>query len=197
MQAVTVFKRRYRNTPLNMVVPFVRNRERLGTAISSFSIHWLEMLRLCFRGNSSNGTTHRCGCLPGLSVLCSLFTLHDEDLWMFALFNGGKIATQFNPIPDYWSENLAEDEIRSWQGDASVVAACVPGLKPEAITRYLKRWDFDSDQGEKAYADDRFTYLDCFQVIDFMKRIRLSFPVDREGNCVGTTFEFIVPEKSE
>jgi len=124
------------------------------------------------------------------------FHIHDEDLWMFVLFRAGEVITQFNPIPDYWFEDLTEEEIRNWHGDAAAIAACVPGLKAEKIARYLKRWDFDSDQGVKAYPDDQFPFLDCWQLNDFMKRIPLSCPVDADGNTSGTTCEFIVPEKN-
>ena len=48
--------------------------------------------------------------------------IHDGDLWMYVLYRGGEEIDQFNPIPDYWSEDLSPEERSSWAGDASAMA---------------------------------------------------------------------------
>lgn len=47
--------------------------------------------------------------------------IHDGDLWMYLLYNNGKVVDQFNPVPDYWDENITDEEIESWKGNASIV----------------------------------------------------------------------------
>jgi hypothetical protein len=48
--------------------------------------------------------------------------IHDGDLWMYVLYRAGEEIDQFNPIPDYWSEDLTPDERFAWAGDAGIVA---------------------------------------------------------------------------
>src|SRR5690349_18553847 len=49
------------------------------------------------------------------------FHIHDGDLWMYVLYVNGEKVEQFNPIPDYWDENISEEEIQSWKGNALTV----------------------------------------------------------------------------
>lgn len=123
------------------------------------------------------------------------FHIHDEDLWMFDLFAGGESVARFNPVPDYWDDDLSEKERESWAGDAEVIAGRVPGLSAEAIRPYLKRWDFDEEDPGKAFPDDHFDYQDCWQLCDFLKRVGFVYPIDEAGTVLGETYEFSVPEK--
>jgi hypothetical protein len=41
------------------------------------------------------------------------FHIHDGDFWMYILYNNGQIIDQFNPIPDYWDENISDEEMES------------------------------------------------------------------------------------
>jgi hypothetical protein len=120
------------------------------------------------------------------------FHIHDDDLWMYSLYEHGGIVDQFNPVPDYWGE-LETDERRSWQGSAAEVARRVPGLAPEQITRYLVEWGdevFESDERKKAYATDEFYYGDDWQLVDFMRKLGLEWPVDSRGTSRGRTYQF-------
>jgi hypothetical protein len=111
------------------------------------------------------------------------FHIHDGDLWMFSLFENGEVVDQFNPVPDYWQE-LEDEERRSWQGNATVVAHRVPGLAPEHISKYLVQWDdevFDSAARKKAYPTDQFFYGDDWQLVDFVGKLGLDYPVDDRG----------------
>jgi hypothetical protein len=119
--------------------------------------------------------------------------LHDEDLWMYVLYSGGEEVDRFNPIPDYWSDRMSEEEYVEWSGDASVVARAWPGVESEEIRKYLVRWDLDDEEPGKAYADDRHRYLDCFQLTDFMLRLRLLYPLDEQGRAIGRTYRFEIP----
>lgn len=116
------------------------------------------------------------------------FHIHDEDLWMFQLFHKGELISRFNPVPDYWQDLISEQELQSWQGDAATIARYVPGLEAKDTEKYFVRWD-DLGEEDKAYAEDEFEYGDCWQMVDFMERIGLNYPIDEEGNVHGDTFK--------
>lgn len=120
------------------------------------------------------------------------FHIHDGDLWMYVLYVNGEIVDQFNPIPDYWDENITADEIESWQGNAAVVAKYT-GRDAASIEKYLTRWVFDSDENEKAYPDDTYVIED-WQLLDFMKRCGLPFPLDEDRNVKGQTYRLWTKE---
>ena len=120
--------------------------------------------------------------------------IHDGDLWMYVLYFEGQIIDQFNPIPDYW-EDIDEKEIKSWKGNASIVAKYIPNLEVKDIEKYLVRWDVENEDSYKAYSDDEFTNED-WQLTDFIKKwdspIQLIMKEIRQeklinfgqGNCV-------------
>ena len=117
--------------------------------------------------------------------------IHDGDLWMYVLYNNGKVVDQFNPIPDYWDENISDEEIESWKGNASIVTNYVSYVKTEEIENYLIRWDLDDDEDddEKAYQTDEFTNED-WQLLDFMAKLKLPYPFDDNGKSKGQTYKF-------
>jgi hypothetical protein len=120
------------------------------------------------------------------------FHIHDSDLWMYSFYENGEIVDQFNPVPDYWQE-LDEDERRSWQGNATEVARRVPGLAPEQIAKYLVHWGddvFGSSEQKKAYPTDQFHYGDDWQLVDFMGKLGLDYPIDDRGAVHGVTYRF-------
>jgi hypothetical protein len=120
------------------------------------------------------------------------FHLHDEDLWMYLLFDKGVIEDQFNPIPDYWGE-LSGDEMASWVGDADEVSEKVPGIFPELVSAYLVRWGdevFEADEPFKAYPSDRYAYGDCMQLFDFIDKLGLIYPIDDEEHPIGDLYRF-------
>jgi hypothetical protein len=119
--------------------------------------------------------------------------IHDEDLWMYVLFVDGEEVDQFNPIADYWSDELTDEEYALWAGDAALVARVWPGLKAEEIRNYLVRWDLDAGESGRAYPDDRHGFNDCFQLIDFMGRLGLAYPLDEQGKVRGVTYRFEIP----
>lgn len=123
-----------------------------------------------------------------LQVPVFSFHIHDGDLWMYILYVNGEAVDQFNPIPDYWSE-LPENEADSWRGDADIVARYVPGVDKAGIANYLVRWNFDEEQPGKAYDTDTYQCED-WQLIDFMKKLNLAFPLNDDGSANGNTFAF-------
>ncbi len=121
--------------------------------------------------------------------------VHDGDLWMYLFYNNGILVDQFNPIPDYWDENLSEEEIDSWKGNADKLASQIPGLKAEKITNYLTRWDLEKN-GEKAYEDDLFKSED-WQFLDFMNKLDLPWSMDDNGEPIGNTYRLWTFDKPQ
>lgn len=115
------------------------------------------------------------------------FHIHDGDLWMYVFFVNGEIADQFNPLPDYWNENIGQEELAAWQGDAATICTYIPSLKQAGIENYLVRWDLDSDQTVKAYPDDEYSQED-WQLLDFMKKLKLPYPLAENGTPKGHTY---------
>ena len=122
------------------------------------------------------------------------FHIHDEDLWMFVLFDKGEQVAQFNPLPEYWDDSISYEERASWSGDAATIASHVPGVTADAIRPYLRHWDLDEEEPGKALPDDQFHFHDCWQMCDFLKRVGLAYPLDETGKVSGETYEFVVPE---
>lgn len=123
-----------------------------------------------------------------LSAPVFSFHIHDGDLWMYTLFVNGNAVDQFNPIPDYWDENVGEEKIESWKGNAETISNIFTNVKQADIERYLVRWDVEAEENKKAYADDEFTNED-WQLLDFMKRLQLPYPLDSNGNPNGDVYK--------
>jgi hypothetical protein len=127
-----------------------------------------------------------------LNALVFSFHIHDGDLWMYVLYNNGIIIDQFNPIPDYWDDGISDEEIDSWSGEATVVANHIPYIDENDINKYLVRWDLDAEEQIKAYPTDEYPQED-WQIIDFMKKLRLPFPIGDDGIPTGTTYQMWTP----
>jgi len=123
------------------------------------------------------------------------FHIHDGDLWMYTLYYDGQIVDQFNPIPDYWSEDISKEEIESWKGNALTITKYIPYVKPKDIENYLVRWDLKNEEELKAYPEDEFVNED-WQLLDFMKKLRFDYPLDENGNAKGETFKMWTKENA-
>ena len=127
----------------------------------------------------------------------SVFSLHvhDSDLWMYILFVNGQEVDRFNPVPDYWEE-LPEKELDSWAGDAVLVSQYWPNVNAEQVANYMVRWELDDDEeyGAKAFPEDEYGVGEDWQIVDFMAKVSLVFPMDGQGNQFGTKYRFKVKE---
>ncbi len=116
------------------------------------------------------------------------FHIHDGDFWIYTLFVNGEIVDQFNPIPDYWEEYISDVELKSWEGNAALISKYINSVKQSAIEKYLVRWDLEAEESEKAYSDDEFAQED-WQLLDFMKKLGLPYPLDDDGKPKGDTYK--------
>lgn len=132
-----------------------------------------------------------------LGVPVFSFHIHDEDLWIYTLFAEGEEVDHFIPIPDYWFDDLPDEEREFWAGNAEAVARHWPGVEPKDIENYLVTWDLDQEEPDKAYDDDEFDYHDCWQVVDFMRKLGLEYPVDHQGKALGATYRLQVEDRPE
>ena len=118
------------------------------------------------------------------------FHIHDGDLWLFVLYDKGEVVTQFNPLPDYWDDFISPEEIAAWQGDPVALCQHIPYLQPQQVERYLLRWDLENEQPGKAYAQDEFDIADEWQLLDFMRTLRLAYPLDEPVLSQSQYFKF-------
>lgn len=116
------------------------------------------------------------------------FHIHDGDLWMYVLYNNGEIVDQFNPVPDYWEDDISETEANSWKGDAQVVANFISYITPSDIENYLVRWAIDAEEPMKSYPSDVYAQED-WQLIDFMNKLKLPNLIDDNQAAAGTTYK--------
>lgn len=121
------------------------------------------------------------------------FHIHDGDLWMYILYVNGQEVDRFNPIPDYWEDNMDIEEMASWAGDATVVTQYVPWISRPDIGQYLVRWDLEADEVARAYPDDEYIQED-WQLLDFMRKLALPYPLDGNGRPAGDTYKFWTKE---
>jgi hypothetical protein len=123
------------------------------------------------------------------------FHIHDGDLWMYDLYRNGERLDGFNPIPDYWDEDISDEERGAYKGNAAIVCQCVPGLREEEIERYLVTWDLDDDDPAKAYPTDENPIGLDWQLLDFIKKLGFVYPLDDSGKAAGKTHLFKIPRK--
>ena len=124
------------------------------------------------------------------------FHIHDGDLWTYALFDNGEMIDQFSTRPDYWGEDGGDMGETIAGGDAEEIAKCIPGLSADNISQYLVVWSDRHYQGgvlEKAYPADRFHYGEDWQLLDFVAKLGLTYPVDERGATRGETCRFLPP----
>jgi hypothetical protein len=53
-------------------------------------------------------------------------------------------------------------------------------------------WDLDDDSPGKAYEPDEHPIGDCWQLVDFMAKLGLVYPVDYRRQAIGETYTFSV-----
>lgn len=127
-----------------------------------------------------------------LDVPVISFHIHDDDLWMYLLFIAGEVVDQFNPIPDYWDESLSDEERNQWAGNPGTIARWCPQVPESVIRPYLVTWDLEDDTPGKAHNDDEFAYGECWQLVDFMRKLGFLYPFTADGQPAGDTYVFEV-----
>lgn len=113
-----------------------------------------------------------------------LLYIYDDDFWGYCFYDKGEPIDLFTPLPDYFEEASDEGEhepLKEGQeeifGKSDVIASYFQ-IDEEDIKNYLISWtdkimdDFEA----KAYPDDECGQCDCWQMIDFMRR--LGFPYE-------------------
>ncbi|AKN31049.1 hypothetical protein Ccar_09390 [Clostridium carboxidivorans P7] len=122
------------------------------------------------------------------------FHIHDSDLWMYIFYNCGNVEDKFNPIPNYWEE-LSQTEIEEWRGKPEIICNFIQGVLLKDIENYYKVWDEDDFNEEKAYEEDEFGFGEDWQVVDFMDKLNIIYPFDKEnGFPIGKTYKFTIQD---
>lgn len=121
--------------------------------------------------------------------------IHDGDFWFFILYDNGKEIVKFNPIPEYYDENVKKEEMNSWLPNIETICKYFPKTRPEEIENYFIHWKSNNikhwtDQFEtkKAYSTDNYSFGNGLQMFDFIKKIGITSPIDDNNNASGTSF---------
>lgn len=137
--------------------------------------------------------------------------VHNSSFWMYLLFKSGEVIDIFNPIPDYWGE-LLEEEYISFTGDADKICSCFSWVNSEDIKEYLKFWTDDmedtpwseeiNEQDNKqikyyAYPDDEFSYNNCLQFKDFLRKLTFDYPKESEETDTITSSQENIYENAD
>lgn len=83
--------------------------------------------------------------------------------------------------------------MHQWAGSAGKVARVWPGVNEGEVSKYLVRWNLDSDEPGKAYSDDQYGFNDCFQLLDFVRALGLAYPLGEGGQMLGEPYRFEIP----
>ena len=81
---------------------------------------------------------------------------------------------------------MSTEEIDEQKGNPKLISELMPNVKIEDIDKYLVRWNLEEDE-YKAYPEDEFENID-WQVVDFMKKVRLEYPIDDSDKPKGKVF---------
>lgn len=103
-----------------------------------------------------------------------LLYIYDEDFWGYFFYENGRELDCFQTMPDYFEENSEEDNLHA--GGNSRLIAEYFGVEEAEINKYFRVWTEEllDDYEAKAYEDDAFGQCDCWQMVDFMRK--LGFP---------------------
>ena len=100
---------------------------------------------------------------------------------MYEFYLSGEQIDQFNTMPSYWGE-VSSEEKDALRGDAELLARHWPGLTADSIRGYLRHQsaieEESDDLSTKAYPDDEFPSVDCWQLADFLRKLGTPYPPD-------------------
>ena len=95
--------------------------------------------------------------------------IYDGDFWGYFLYDKGKEIDIFNPIPDYFEENI--EDVEKYAGNAEIIAKYFNANKDE-IKKFLVIWPEDEDEYEEDCDDEEAKYyFDEWGLVDFMKSL--------------------------
>lgn len=106
-----------------------------------------------------------------------LLYIYDDDFWGYCFYDKGEVLDVFTPLPDYF-ETASEKDRRESSGNSSIIASYFD-IEEDSIKNYLVSWEdmiMEDDFEARAYADDECGQCDCWQMVDFMRK--LGFPYE-------------------
>ncbi len=129
------------------------------------------------------------------------FHIHDDSIWIYILYISGEWVDTFNPVPDYWNDDISEEDRRECAGSVAIIRQYWPDVIEAEIQNYLQPWyedaenDDDDYNGEwAAYEDDDHPIGDAWQLVDFMRKLGLVCPVNEDLQVTaGTIYRFQIP----
>jgi hypothetical protein len=112
-----------------------------------------------------------------------------DSWWAYKLYVNGVEVDRFSPWERYFAEEELDKSGKLYQGNPQVVVGNWRSAVVGDIERY---YGFRSakDCSRKAYPTDQFSQCDEWQIVDFMKKLGLTYPVDSEGRAQGEEYTF-------
>ena len=107
----------------------------------------------------------------GVSILLN------DHFWGYCFYDKGEVLDVFTPLPDYF-ETASEKDRRESSGNSGIIASYFD-IEEDSIKNYLVSWEdliMEDDFEARAYADDECGQCDCWQMVDFMRK--LGFPYE-------------------
>ncbi|MBR6666476.1 MAG: hypothetical protein IKL22_12280 [Lachnospiraceae bacterium] len=107
---------------------------------------------------------------------CSVISayIYDGDFWGYTLYINGEKRDEFSTMPEYFKED--KNVIRKQTADLPLLSRAF-AVAPERVEKYLYNWTNDLlDVESTAYEDDKFSYGDAWQVVDFLGALGFLYP---------------------
>lgn len=98
-----------------------------------------------------------------------LLYIYDGDFWAYELYDNGEHIDSFNPMPNYFDDEIDDAIIQSHLGNSKIVSEYF-NVDEDSIKNYLVQWTDETDYEEKAYEDDSCGY-DDWQMVDFLEKL--------------------------
>lgn len=101
-----------------------------------------------------------------------LLYIDDGDYWGYYFYENGNKLDSFSPWPDYY-EKISEEKRKKLAGQSKIISKYFH-IREEEFIKYLVTWKLVNHR-MKAYEEDEFKQGDCWQMVDFMRKIGYPF----------------------
>lgn len=116
------------------------------------------------------------------------FNIYNDNLWTYEVYFNGQIIDYFNPIAQR-TDNKSD---KVYVGNPKIVCNFCHKVELNDIKEYYRLWTNELIiNKQKAYSDDEFAYGENWQVVDFMRKLNLKYPITDEEETIGSAFKLI------
>ena len=94
--------------------------------------------------------------------------IHDGDFWGYFLYDKGEEIDFFNPIPDYFGEDI--EDIEKYKGNVDIIVKYF-NVNKEDVEKFLVIWPEEDEYDEDCDDEECQYYFDEWGFVDFMKAL--------------------------